>query len=471
MSSSVVSSSELVSNFRPFKLSENIFFSEYQAEHDAFRQEIEHYLRRYPNTQHVDICLHDINGHVRGKRIDVSSLEGLLKNCYFPLSIYAMSLDGKVIEETGIGKFIGEPDYPCKPILGSLQPSPSNPELSAQLYLTMQDNDGQDCMYEPRNILKNTLKQFHEKQMFPVMAAELEFYLFKTDDDGTGEVLTSQCFDINTCDDYQNIISEVEHIAKIQGINITGVVSESSSGQFEINIKHTDDLLLLCDQILSLKRIIKKISKKHQFSATFLAKPEMYKSGSGMHFHMSVYDQNKNNIFSSNSPEKISEKLLKSISGMIMLLPDSMAILAPNMNSFRRFKIGQHVPMEANWGVNNRNVAIRIPCSDIDNQRLEYRVPGADCNPYLTVSMILIGALYGVINNFDVPKQANQLKFQKEHIFLPNNQLEALNLFKKNKVIQHYLGSDFVDLWYTVKLAEYNNIYSQITTIEQGWDI
>lgn len=118
-------------------------------------KEVDEYLSLYPHTQHIDICLHDLNGHIRGKRIDVKSLKNLSNGCYFPLSVYAMSLDGKVIEETGLGKYIGEPDRLCLPILDSLQPSALSPELNAQLYLSMQEEDGSDCRYEPRNILKN----------------------------------------------------------------------------------------------------------------------------------------------------------------------------------------------------------------------------------------------------------------------------------------------------------------------------
>ena len=79
-------------------------------------------------------------------------------------------------------------------------------------------------------------------------------------------------------------------------------------------------------------------------------------------------------------------------------------------------------------GINNRNVAIRIPCSDQENQRLEYRVAGADCNPYLSIAMILIGTLYGLTHQLEVPKQINQLTFKSKHHLLPIEQIEALKL-------------------------------------------
>lgn len=99
----------------------------------------------------------------------INSLKGLAKGCYFPVSVYAMSLDGEVVEASGLGKYIGEPDQMCKPILDSLRPSAYAPTTHAQLFLSMQEDDGSDCMLEPRNILKKILNQLHEQHFFPVM--------------------------------------------------------------------------------------------------------------------------------------------------------------------------------------------------------------------------------------------------------------------------------------------------------------
>lgn len=436
----------------------------------GFIEEVETYLKHYPQTQHVDIYLCDLNGHLRGKRIDVGCLKNLSKGCYFPLSIYAMSLDGKVIEETGLGKYIGEPDRLCEPVLGTLKPHALEPEITAQLLLSMKDDHQQDCLLEPRNILKKMLSQLQLQNYYPCIAAEVEFYLHPLREANDAEQTMSQCFDINTSDHYQDILNEIEAVAKQQSIQITGIVSESSSGQYEINLQHTTDLLTLCDQIMLLKRTIKQIANKHGLRANFLAKPEMHKAGSGMHFHMSLLDQNQRNLFSS-SQGYIADTLLKAVSGLLFLMPDSMAILAPNLNSFRRFKLGNHVPLEANWGLNNRNVAIRIPCSDQENQRLEYRVAGADCNPYLALATILIGTLHGLTHQLDIPKQAHQLKLKSEHVLLPTEQMQALKLLKANTCLTEYLGKAFVDLWCTVKQAEYQSVYSQITAIEKNWDI
>ncbi len=165
-----------------------------------------------------------------------------------------MSLDGKVIEETGLGKYIGEPDRLCLPILGSLQPSALSPELNAQLYLSMQEEDGSDCRYEPRNILKKLLNQLNANNYFPVMAAELEFYLFSPQHQSE-TCIENQCFDIDAPNNYQQVLDEVEKAALLQSIEITAIVAESSPGQYELNLQHSHDILKLCDQINALKEL------------------------------------------------------------------------------------------------------------------------------------------------------------------------------------------------------------------------
>lgn len=435
-----------------------------------FLQEIDQYLQRYPYTQYVDIYLHDLNGHRRGKRIDVACLKSLRTGCYFPLSVYAMSLDGQVIEDTGLGYANGEPDYLCLPLLGTLQPSAFNPEKHAQVLLTMQDGH-QGCPFEPRNILKKIVQQLHRLDFYPCIAAELEFYLEPIQKDSSHSVALTQCFDIDPPRQDQHVLDEINHIAAEQGIHITGIVAESSSGQYEINLQHQHAVLQLCDQLMLLKRTIKQVATKHGFQASFLAKPNLQKAGSGMHFHMSLAHLEQKNIFSSTSSDQCSETLLKVISGLIALLPASVAILAPNVNSFRRFSQGHHVPLAATWGVNNRHVAIRIPCSDQDNQRLEYRVAGADCNPYLAVAMILTGTLHGLTQDLEIPQAFTSPTLSKDDVLFATNQLDALAQLKSDPVLAHYIGADFIRLWCAVKYAEHCDLFKQMTSMEQAWDL
>ncbi|WP_416202362.1 glutamine synthetase family protein [Acinetobacter sp. ANC 4470] len=439
---------------------------------DQFLLEVDQYLNKYPATEHIDICLHDLNGHLRGKRIDIKSLKNLSKGCYFPLSVYAMSLEGKVIEESGLGKYIGEPDHLCLPILGSLRPCANQSEKHAQIYLTMKSENGSDCEFEPRNILKRILLTLNQMNYFPVMAGEVEFYLYAKPSNPEQKMGQTQCFDVDAPNNYQTVLENIEIEAKKQNIDITAIVAESSSGQFEINIQHSADILKLCDDIMAIKRIVKHIANLNDLNASFMAKPNMLSAGSGLHFHMSLLNQFQQNICATDDLKKPNQRMGQIIAGLIQLMPASMAILAPNINSFRRFQFAHHVPLEANWGVNNRNVAIRLPCADQENCRLEYRVAGADANPYLCIGVILIGVLHGLTHDaLKLPKATHEMKPHDARILLPNHQLEALKLFEKNAVLKQYLGADFMQLWTACKRYEYQLVTNKITDLELQWGL
>lgn len=440
---------------------------------EQFSLEVENYLQRFPATDCVDIFLHDLNGHLRGKRIDVHQLATLAQGCYFPLSIYAMSLEGQVVETSGLEKFVGEPDQFCIPVLGSLQPNAIHPTTHAQLFLTMQEHDGHDCLLEPRNLLKQILGQLNSQQYYPVMTAELEFYLFKqhSNKETVSQISENQSFDVDALDDNQQILELIKQHAALQGIEIISIVAESSAGQYELNLLHTADILKLADHIMSLKRMIRQLAQQYQLRACFMAKPNLHQAGSGLHFHMSLRDQSQRNVFAAVDPKRDSTELYKVIAGLLELMPASMAILAPNINSFRRFKMGNHVPLEASWGSNNRNVAIRIPCSDIENTRIEYRVAGADANPYLAMSMILIGTMYGLSHELFLVAESDGKPISDQSTFLPNNQLDALMLFQHNAVLKQYLGDAFITLWSSCKQFEYQSIHNQMTVMELQWGI
>ena len=132
-------------------------------------------------------------------------------------------------------------------------------------------------------------------------------------------------------------------------------------------------MLEACDDALALKRLVRLMAEKHKMHATFMAKPYEEHAGSGMHIHISMQNNRGENVLSDAEGED-SPLLKKMLAGMIDLMPSSMALLAPNVNSYRRFQPGMYVPTQASWGHNNRTVALRIPCGDRHNHRVEYRV-------------------------------------------------------------------------------------------------
>ncbi|ATG75035.1 gamma-glutamylputrescine synthetase [Zobellella denitrificans] len=445
-----------------------------------FEREVADYLARYPDTQYVDVLLTDLNGIFRGKRLPVSALDKLEAGCFFPGSVFAMDFRGNVVEETGIGQDIGEPDLPCFPIADTLVPSACDPDTVAQLLLTMVTEDEQPFPLEPRNVLARVWEKVKARGLRPVVALELEFYLVDRERDEGGRLqppcspLTqkrdtySQVYSVDNLNNFAEILADIDNLAIRQGLPADGAVAEAAPGQFEINLYHTDDVLAACDQALALKRLIKLVAEQHEMDATFMAKPYEEHAGSGLHVHISVVDDRGDNLFVDEDGED-SALLHLALSGMLDLMPDSMALLAPNMNSFRRFQPGMYVPTQASWGHNNRTVALRIPCGDDDARRIEYRVAGADANPYLVVAAILAGLLHGLDNTLPLPAPVVGNGLEQEGLPFPTRQSEALQVLAESQPLKRYLGEEFIEVYRICKHDELLEFERRITDIELEW--
>lgn len=448
----------------------------------AFQEEIETYLERHPHTQHVDLLLTDLNGCFRGKRIPVAGLSALEIGCYFPSSLFVINLYGHTVEAAGLGQEKGEPDRVCMPVPGSLLPSPADPDVTAQLLLTMLDEDGSAFDVEPRNVLARVWRSLLRRGVRPVVALEIEFYLVDrrrgagglpqppcapgTDDRQT----RCQVYSLANLDIFADVLKEIERLAILQGLPTSGAVAESSPGQFEINLRHGDDLLQACDQVLRLKRLVRLAAENHGLDATFMAKPYSAFAGSGMHLHISLVDVGGHNIMAGLDGGH-SALMRDALAGMLHLMPASMALLAPNVNAFRRFQTGMYVPVQANWGVNNRTVALRIPCADRHNHRVEYRVAGADANPYLALAAALAGIQYGLEHALPLPAEVtgNGGDDAAQGRALPRRQCEALRLFQGNTDLSRLLGQRFCQVFYACKLAELSHFERLVTTTEIDW--
>ena len=194
------------------------------------------------------------------------------------------------------------------------------------------------------------------------------------------------------------LFNDIYEAAKVAGLDVETVISEYAPGQFELTLKHQSNLLKSADDIIRLKRIVRAQSRSHGITACFMAKPMENVSGSGMHFHISMYDKKGINLFSENNKGKINPNLLNAIGGLSQTMGESMLVFAPHANSWRRLVLGSYAPVRPNWGLDNRSVAFRIPSSSNKNRRIEHRVSGVDANPYLVALTVLSAIRYGMKN-------------------------------------------------------------------------
>ena len=437
-------------------------------------------LRQLPDCELVDLLLPDMNGLLRGKRVTRDALEKVYADgVCLPMSLIATDITGNTVEETGLGYDIGDEDRICRPVSGSLRPVPWSPRPMAQLLLSMEDSKGGAFEANPREVLKRVLERYAARGLKPVVAVELEFYLFDAhlDADGrprppvnpvTGRRSSStQVYYMEDLNDYRGFTDAVSAACKAQGIPADTAVAEYAPGQFEINLKHRDDALLACDDAVMLKRAIKAVAQQQGVQASFMAKPFADQAGNGLHIHASVLDGNGDNIFAS-TPEAPADTLKHAIGGLQRSAKDSLLLFAPHANSYRRFVLNAFVPLNDAWGYNNRTVAMRIPHSNEANTRIEHRIAGADANVYLVTATVLAGMLHGLENGFDPGPPVVGNAYEQTEIRTPYWR-QAIDDFMGSDFIREQFGESFRHIYGQQKLKEMHTFYTQVTTLEYDW--
>jgi glutamine synthetase len=202
-----------------------------------------------------------------------------------------------------------------------------------------------------------------------------------------------------------------------------------------------------------------------------MAKPWSDRAGNGFHMHVSFNNAAGENLCASEDLQG-SPMLKHAIGGMKLLLGDCMAILAPNANSYRRFKANSYAPVAPTWGVNNRTVSLRVPAGLPPTRHVEHRVAGADANPYLVLAVILACAHHGITHQID-PGPAvvgdGYAAAKDANVRLPSNWFSAVDLFDQSSVLRDYLGDRFVDMFVSVKRTEQARFNEVVTALDFDW--
>jgi glutamine synthetase len=161
--------------------------------------------------------------------------------------------------------------------------------------------------------------------------------------------------------------------------------------------------------------------------------------------------------------------LRHAIGGLAATTAEAMALLAPNVNSYRRYRPGSLVPMGTTWGYNNRSVAFRVPTGSPKARRIEHRIAGADANPYLAVAAILAGMLHGIERKIDPGAPATGDVSARIDKRMPFQWHEAIATLRKARILPDYLGAEYLALYADSKAAELAKFNNAISPREHEW--
>ncbi len=454
------------------------------AKKNPLRTELSRLLRKYPKTAMMDLLVPDFSGILRGKRIRRSSFEKTCDEEFgFCAGTVMVGALGDVLPGM-VGDGDGDPDTPCRLVPGSMASVPWANRPTAQAMFRLYDESGDPYFADPRTVLERSIAPLQKMGLSIVMATELEFYLLDAKADrptqrssrvpGLGRPQPGpQVYHPGELQEVEQFLDDLYQYCDAQGIPADTATSEYAPAQFEINLMHVDDPVLACDHAVLLKRAVKATALKHGMVACFMAKPFEEDSGNGLHIHMSLVDKNGKNYFSqgrdSLASAPFSARLRHAVGGLLKTMSESTAIFAPNANSYRRLLPESFAPVDLNWGVNHRDVAIRIPQSDAGNLRFEHRVAGADANPYLVTAAVVAGVHHGLKNKCDPGKMIDQGQPVKLKTRIPDRWEAAIDQFSRSKVLPDFLGTEFCRYYALHRRGESRQFHNVVPPTDFDW--
>lgn len=424
----------------------------------------------------VECIISDLPGIARGKALPASKF-AKQKHFHLPDSIFFQTITGDWGDAAGETGFI-EQDMILVPDMSTASAAPWTGDWTLQVIHDAYDREMTPIPFSPRNVLRRVVEAYAERGLVPVVAPEMEFYLVARNTD-PGQAIqpmmgrsgrpaaARQAYSMTAVDEFGPVIDDIYDFAEAQGFEIDGITQEGGAGQLEINLAHGDPIKL-ADEVFYFKRLIREAAMRHNCFATFMAKPIEEEPGSAMHIHHSILDaKTGKNIFSGDDGKE-TDAFYHFIGGMQRHLPSAIAVLAPYVNSYRRYVKDHAAPINLDWGRDNRTTGIRVPLAGPEARRVENRLAGMDCNPYLGIAVSLACGLLGLEEQQMPEDECKTDSYQGGGDGdVPQVLGDALDLFEEAPKLHALLGPEFARVYSIVKRAEYEEFLQVISPWER----
>ncbi|HEX7900458.1 MAG TPA: type III glutamate--ammonia ligase [Planctomycetota bacterium] len=415
----------------------------------------------------------DIKGVPKVKAVPAPAIEAFLDDG-------AGFAGGAVV---GLGQGAHDSDLVARPDLSSYSPMPWQPgvgRVACDLFV-----EGKSWPFCSRTVLRRVLAAARAKGYTFKLGVEPEFFLLAKNSDGSlrpgdpEDRLAKPCYDYRPLSNALPLLTEAAAHMNALGWGVYQIDHEDANGQYEINFGY-DDALITADRVTLLKMMLSQIARRHGLIATFMPKPFKDRTGSGQHFHFSLWDASgKKNLFADPSNTKtggISKAALHFAGGILKHASALTAVSSPTVNCYKRLLISGSasgytwVPAYPTLGANNRTHMLRTPAPG----RMECRVISSAANVYLTAAALIAAGLDGLERRTDpgLPSRENMYALDaaardKRGLKpLPQNLPEALAALEANPVVSQALGQPLTDEFLKVKRQEWFDYHSTVSPWE-----
>jgi glutamine synthetase len=411
------------------------------------------------NRRHCDqvvVVSPDLQGRLFGRQVSrvafrdsnnsVSASSGTLA-CDFKQS------DRLVVPYTGY--HTGWNDVRLVPDLGTARLAWWQPRTALVMADVVDRRSGRLVSIAPRTILKKQLRALKELDITASVGAELEFYLFCCAWDAARRNNYSGLPPITTTHSQDLLSAEIQAKAaffthlreKLEraGVDVASNGPEWGKGQWELSLQHTDPLAL-ADELALSKLVTKSVAGQSGMSATFMAKPDAMDAGSSCHLHVSLNGRRGLPLFYQKAtPYGMAEVMRHSIGGLLARASDLMIWYAPTINSYKRTESRDLAGYGGTWGIDNRTTMCRVVGSE-KSLRVEFRLPGADVNPYLAIAGVLASIREGIELQRNPSQPVTGDAYTHHDVSaLPSTLQAAINSFEQSEFSERVFGEEVVE--------------------------
>jgi glutamine synthetase len=307
----------------------------------------------------------------------------------------------------------------------------------------------------PRSILRKQIDAARRAGCKSCAASELEYYLFQN---SYREAAADGYRDLEPAgwylEDYhilqgtrtEPFTAAVRHHLKHSGVPVENSKGEWGLGQHELNIRYAE-ALEMADRHIVYKQCLKETAERMGLSVTFMAKFATDRAGSSCHIHFSLWRDGKNAFAGDGELGRIkcSELFRWFLGGWIAHVPDVMVFYASTVNSYKRYVDASWAPTRLAWSYDNRTGGFRVVGHD-QSLRIECRIPGADCNPYLAFAASLASGLDGIAHKIEPPDIFTGDIYAAKHLpRVPHTLAEATSRFENSEFAKRVFGEDVVE--------------------------
>jgi glutamine synthetase len=401
-------------------------------------------------------CIVDMQGRLMGKRFHAQHfIDSGYEETHGCNYLLAVDMEMTTVQgykssnwQTGYG------DYVHKPDLKTIRRVPWLPATAMVMCDLLDHHTHELVPHAPRSVLKAQVARAEKLGFTPMMASELEFFLFENSynslfDAGYRGLVPLSRYNI----DYSILgTSKEEGVMRAirnglfgAGIPVENSKGEAEAGQEEINVKYSD-ALDTCDMHSIVKNGVKEISHQHGLAATFMAKWSHRHAGSSSHIHQSLWSGGKNAFYDPKAKYGMSDLMRHYLAGQLAHAQEVTAFLAPYVNSYKRFVVGMFAPTKAVWSVDNRTAGFRVCGDGTRGVRVECRIGGADLNPYMACAGLLAAGLAGIEGKMALEPEISGDLYQTAGIReIPHALRDAARLLDGSAMLRKAMGDDVID--------------------------